>query len=55
MTDRRSDRELVLALERHRPLQRWRFPADEIERELMKCQLDRYRERALDDIEGDRA
>lgn len=48
--DRRADRELVLALERHRPLQRWQLPANEIEREQMRAQLDELRERALDDV-----
>jgi hypothetical protein len=55
MMDRRADRELVRALERHRPLQRWQLPADNLEREIMRCALDRYRERALDEIESDRA
>lgn len=51
---RRADRELVTALERHRPLRRWQLPTSDLERELMRCQLDRYREQALDDVESDR-
>lgn len=54
MGDRRADRELVRALERHRPLERWKMPADELERERLRCQLDRLREQALDDVETDR-